>query len=762
MAQQINFTPDKIDFTPDATASNLPTIGLLEPGNINIDDRPLVDLPEGGKGTVKSTSFEEDGREILIPTIVNGRVLSGEDAWSHYKETGEHLGIFDTPINATAYSKALSNRQDRVYKPDTLKIDFTPEQEKQPGILGKAWDWMTTPLMSKYPELQGASPEERAGLHPTVQRDLTFAEMATTPLGIVGEVAGGAGAIAGLRRFSRLGKLGKATKAPRITPLLEQKVPLGAKPQIFPETGVTLPARDKLRAAIEKSKPLTDEQKRIHAKELRDRLEEMGKVETPGLKGHRERKGQLAGEFEKVEIEPLSKNLSGGDLNELIDEVQGHPQLMPLEKIRAGDAVEKLFNGQVPQPNEIALLRKVFGDEINDQLIEMAGKKVGIGGKIKGVVGGTQDLMRSLLTSFDFSAPGRQGKNFMSYPEYWKAYPQMFKSWGSRRLYDAGQDAIMAHPNFTRPTVAGQLTGKSVAERGGLSTTDLLTNREEVHRSILAEKIPIIGRMVAASNRAYVGFLNKLRADMFNRMVKETGGDILKNDVKLRAIGSLINDLTGRGKLPGSLEKHSEVMNALFFAPRLHAGKIRAWGRVFNPKFYATADPVVRKTALRSLITSTSFGVLVGELFKQAGAEVNNDPTNSDFRKIKIGDTRIDPFGGDQQYAVAAARLLTGKSTSSTSGRETDIYSPGFGEQSAGGVLADFMANRLAPIPSMAVNLLFDKSYGDEEFGIQSELLDKTVPIMVQDIQEIMEQDPDLWPALIPGAFGVGIQTYGR
>ncbi len=84
------------------------------------------------------------------------------------------------------------------------------------------------------------------------------------------------------------------------------------------------------------------------------------------------------------------------------------------------------------------------------------------------------------------------------------------------------------------------------------------------------------------------------------------------------------------------------------------------------------------------------------------------------------------------------------------------------GEQSAGGVIADFMANRLAPIPSMAVNLLFDKSYGDENFGLQSELLDKTAPIMVQDIQEIMEKDPELWPALIPGAFGVGIQTYGR
>ncbi len=621
------------------------------------------------------------------------------------------------------------------------------------SAIGKAWDWGTTSLDPKYRDVDLDDP--RLPL-----KDRFFSEL-TKPLTIVGELLGGVGAIAGLRKFSRLGRLGKlnkAAKTPRIAPLLDQKVPLGAKPQIFPESKIKLPPREVLRKALEESGPLNEEQKAIYAKGIRDKLKIRGEVTAPGVEGFTQRRAALAGKYEKVEIRPLSETMSEGDLNGFIDEIEAFPDLMPLQRDNAAEGMLKLYHGNVPQPNEIALLRKVFGDEIDEQLIKLASKKPTVAGKVGKVVGETQDLMRALLTSYDFSAPGRQGRYFMSYPEYWKAYPQMFRSWGSEKLYAAGQDAIIAHPNFTRPRVAGQLTGKSVAQRAGLDITDLLSRREEIFRSRLAEKIPGI-RM---SERAYVGFLNKLRSDMFNRLVKETGGDILNNDVKLKEIGSLINDFTGRGKLPGSLEKHSTAMNALFFAPRLHAGKIRAWARVFNPNFYATADPVVRKTALRSLITSTSFSVAVGELFRQGGAEVSNDPTSSDYRKIKIGDTRVDPFGGDQQYMVAMARLLTGKSTSSTSGKVTDIYSPRFGEQSAGGVMADFMANRLAPIPSMAVNLLFDKSYGDENFGIQSELMDKTVPIMVQDIMELMEEDPELLPLAIPGMFGVGIQSYGR
>ena len=554
------------------------------------------------------------------------------------------------------------------------------------------------------------------------------------------EIAGG---IAG----TQLPKVRGRVKPSRIAP-----------PKTEPIPRIDITPADKLRTALDESVPLNDRQKAIYERGIREKLAKREEVTTPGVAGLEERRAALGGKYEKVEITPLSKKLSEGDLNNLIDEIEANPKLLPLQRDNAAEGMMKLYNGNVPQPNEIRLMREVFGGEVEKSLTKIAGKQITLGGKVVKGLKGLQDLQRSLLTSYDFSGPGRQGKNFISYPEYWKAFPDMFKSWGSEALFEANHRAIMNHPNFIRPQSGGQVIGKSIAERAELSITDLLTRREEIFRSRIAEKIP----GVRMSERAYVGFLNKLRGDMFNRMVKDSGPDVLQNNIKLREIGHLINDFTGRGRLPEALEKHATLMNNIFFAPRLHAGKIRAWGRVFNPRFYATASPTVRKTALRSLLTSTGFGLLAGELFKLAGADVDNDPRSSDFRKIRIGNTRVDPFGGDQQYAVVAARLLTGKSVSSTSDRTTDIYEPGFGEQSAGNIMADFLANRLAPIPSMAVNLMFNRSYGDEDFGIQSELVDKTVPIMVQDIMELAQEDPKLLPLAIPGMFGVGLQTYGR
>ncbi len=648
-----------------------------------------------------------------------------------------------------------------------------------PEFVSKGYDKMRDVLGKMPPSIRANLP-----LAPLVDPGLDIAESLSTP-GDVGLMLGtggagvvprvgrmiqkGAGGLLALRGGERMATaespldvgVGALETAGGIfgarIPKFKPKVaPVAARPKVLLKVPQT--PQERFFQALDEAKPLNEEQKSIYAAERAKRVARMEEIETPGIEGHRARKRELAGEYEKVDMTPLSDYLSPKDLDNLANNVRENAQLLPFEKIRATDALEKLYKGTVPQPNELGLLRKVFGGA-DEKLIKIAGKDKR--GLLRRTATGTQDLMRAILTSYDFSAPGRQGKNLISRKEYWTAFPNMFKSWGSERLYRAGQEAILAHPNFVRPTARGKVIGKSLAERAELSITDLLTNREEIFRSRLAEKIPGI-RM---SERAYTGFLNKLRADRFNAMVdlaKKSGKDVDKNDVLLKQIGHFINDATGRGNLGPILEKHVDLMNATFFAPRLHAGKLRMWGRVFNPRFYTQTDPMVRKEVIRSLLASTSLGLLVGEVAKEAGATVSNDPTSSDFRKIKIGNTRVDPFGGDQQYAVAAAKLLTGQSTSSTTGKTTELWEGRYGQQTAGGVVADFMANRLAPIPSMAVNLLFNRSYGDEEFGIQSELMDKAVPIMVQDIYEVIEEDPSLAPLLVPAAFGVGVQTYGR
>jgi hypothetical protein len=85
--------------------------GLKIPGNINLNGRPITPNADGSYSSEKSFSIGTDKGETLIPKIVNGEELSQDDAIKHYKKTGEHMGVFDTPEHADNYAEKTHNRK---------------------------------------------------------------------------------------------------------------------------------------------------------------------------------------------------------------------------------------------------------------------------------------------------------------------------------------------------------------------------------------------------------------------------------------------------------------------------------------------------------------------------------------------------------------------------------------------------------------------------------------------------------------------------
>jgi hypothetical protein len=47
------------------------------------------------------------GKTVLLPTVINGKIVSPDDAVQHYRQTGEHMGIFRDQQSADAYDKNM-------------------------------------------------------------------------------------------------------------------------------------------------------------------------------------------------------------------------------------------------------------------------------------------------------------------------------------------------------------------------------------------------------------------------------------------------------------------------------------------------------------------------------------------------------------------------------------------------------------------------------------------------------------------------------
>ena len=91
--------------------------GLIDVGNINVLARPQVKMPDGKVATVHSMSFNDNGKEVLVPMISpDGKLLSQEEAKQLYKDTGQHLGKFETPNLATDYAMKLHDQQRKYYR----------------------------------------------------------------------------------------------------------------------------------------------------------------------------------------------------------------------------------------------------------------------------------------------------------------------------------------------------------------------------------------------------------------------------------------------------------------------------------------------------------------------------------------------------------------------------------------------------------------------------------------------------------------------
>ena len=285
-----------------------------------------------------------------------------------------------------------------------------------------------------------------------------------------------------------------------------------------------------------------------------------------------------------------------------------------------------------------------------------------------------------------------------------------------------------------------------------------------------------------ALERATVGYMNTIRIlrylDGMKKLEME-GKNFNDNVEEYKNVADVINTLTGRASL-GPLEgKASKVLSTVFFSPRNWASVLKTmtpfafyhFGKMGQKGTYKPS--VAQKMAMADFMTymavTASMVALMAAKFNDdddEDTEVSFDPYSSDFMKVRIGNTRIDPWAGKQQMIVFQARYIMNAITKEG---KTKKLGEGMFIPTRSELTSNLVQSKLSPTAALAVKWMQQKinkegkgSLYGEEFLLSEELAGSLYPMYIGTINELWEEQPETVSGFLTAyAFlGGGVSTY--
>lgn len=284
-----------------------------------------------------------------------------------------------------------------------------------------------------------------------------------------------------------------------------------------------------------------------------------------------------------------------------------------------------------------------------------------------------------------------------------------------------------------------------------------------------------------ALERATVGYMNTIRILRYldgAEKLRLEGKNFNDSPQDYKNVADVINTLTGRASL-GPLEGMSKPLSLIFFSPRNWSSVIKTttpfafyhFGKMGND---GTLKPsVAQKMAMADFM---KYVTITASIVGLAAAYFNNDddeetevvfdPKSSDFGKIKLGNTRVDPWGGRIQMIVYQSRFILGAVTKDgvTQPLGSGRFTPNRWE-----LTGKLIQNKLAPAAALGVKWMQtrlgkegkQKLYG-KEFLLSEELQGSLYPMYWGTIKELWEDQPETVSGFLTAyAFlGGGVSTY--
>jgi Skp family chaperone for outer membrane proteins len=538
------------------------------------------------------------------------------------------------------------------------------------------------------------------------------------------------------------------------SPPVEPPIPPTTTPTGDSEVGNPI---DKLNELIKKAKPLRSKLQAEYTKERGKRIAEVERIitEVGGEKGYElalsKLKGELARPESKAIYEGVKEKLTQEETDSLYNTIFKHPYIDEWEKVSASAELTKLFQGELPTPKGLVLLEEIFGTDLIKNILA----KRALGFKVVDFLIDLANLPRAIMATADMSGFLRQGvvyvashpviaaKDMMATFRFAfspKAFEQYFKDLKNDKLYPLMRKSDLAITDPSRFSASA---------------------REEAFMSHLLEKVPIIGSILRFSERSYVGFLTKLRVDVFKTHADDLlskGFSPVKDADLFKATAEMVNTFTGRGSLGAYGNRIAPLLNNVFFSPRLIAARFKA----LNPIWYARQSKPIRLKAIGDFAKFVAAGITLLVLASLAGFDVETDPRSSDFGKVKIdssgfgtalaagiaaffgvgvqtygGKTRFDSWGGFVQWCRVMGQVITGQRKNSSTGEIVSLTKDEYPFTTRKEVILRFIEGKFAPVPSL-INELISGAKTFEGEDITPEIIAKQnlIPMYIQDIAD--------------------------
>ena len=355
------------------------------------------------------------------------------------------------------------------------------------------------------------------------------------------------------------------------------------------------------------------------------------------------------------------------------------------------------------------------------------------------------NTMRTLKATADMSMTFRQGLMLFARRPLTssKAFVGGVKSFFSEYNADQIDNALRSDPKHY------------IREKSGLFLAEpdsKLTAREEFFQAKWIEKVPVLGQIIKASNRHATAFLNLQRVGAFDQFAEAYPN---ATQGELKAWANWVNVATGRGDL-GKAAGAANALSLVIFSPRFAASRIQTPFMVFKN----WKEPRVRKEIAKDYATVATIGGLVLALAAFAGFEVGLDPRSPDFGKIKIGNTRIDIWGGVQQPIRLITRIgMAVTDRVGLTGKDLTKSEKDFDPVEA---IGRFAAFKLAPSVTVTRELLTGKTMVGEEVSPTESMANSVLPLMFNDVADAYKSGGAGTAALSGGLsfLGVGVGTY--